>query len=131
MPGLRWNSGPGSRRSRRSGGEMNYGWDQVIAWLGVVIPLGALAYSAIVYVFNQRREQQFREFHKFHDLMKELGSAGTTVLGNVAVAYELRKFPQYREVIIRALTAIDVKGTRADMLKSEFALTIEFLEKQK
>lgn len=63
--------------------------------------------------------------------MKELGTAGTTVLGNVAVAYELRKFPQYREVIVRALTDIEVRGTRADILKREFALTIDFLEMQK
>lgn len=110
---------------------ITYGWDQVIAWLGIVIPLGALAYSASVYVSNQRREQKFREFQKFHDLMKELGTAGTTVLGNVAVAYELRKFPQYREVIVRALTDIEVRGTRADILKREFALTIDFLEMQK
>lgn len=104
---------------------MNYTWDQVVAWIGVVAPMFALAWSSVVYVRNQRREQRFREFHKFHELMKELGSPGTTVLGNVAVAYELRKFPQYKEVIVRALEDIEVKGGRADMLKREFELTIE------
>ena len=107
---------------------MNYTWDQVIAWLGLVIPFCALAFSAVAYVLNQRREQRFREFQKFHGLMKELGTPGTTVLGNMAVSYELRKFPQYKELINRALSEIDVKGSRADMLKNEFALTIEFLE---
>jgi hypothetical protein len=110
---------------------VSYTWDQVIAWLGVVVPLFALAYSAIVYVGNQRREQEYREFHKFHDLMKDLGTAGTTILGNVAVAFELRKFPQYRELIVRALSDVEVKGSRADILRSEFALTIEHLEKTK
>lgn len=110
---------------------MSYSWDQVIAWLGLVIPFAALAYSAMSYVTNQRREQRFREFHKFHDLMKELGTAGTAALGNAAVAYELRKFPQYREVIIRALSDIEVRGSRADILEREFALTIEYLERAK
>jgi len=110
---------------------MTYHWDQVIAWLGVVVPFCAIGWSAAVYVLNQRREQRFREFHKFHDLMRELGTAGTGVLGNVAVAYELRKFPQYKEVIVRALTEIEVRGARADLLKQEFALTIEFLENAK
>ncbi|MDF0540912.1 hypothetical protein PX699_01045 [Sphingobium sp. H39-3-25] len=109
---------------------MSYSWDQIIAWLGLVIPFFALAYSAVIYSLNQRREQQFREFQKFHDLMKELGIAGTTILGNAAIAYELRKFPQYRELIIRALTEIEVRGTRADMLKREFGLTVEFLEEK-
>jgi hypothetical protein len=108
---------------------MNYTWDQVIAWFGVVAPLCALAWSSVLYVLTQRREQQFREFNKFHDLMKELGSPATSALGNLAVAYELRKFPQYREVIVRALTDIDVRGSRADLLKREFELTIQHLGK--
>jgi sulfur carrier protein ThiS len=110
---------------------MNYHWDQVIAWLGVVVPFGAIAWSAVAYVLNQRREQRFREFQKFHDLMRELGTTGTTVLANVAVAFELRKFPQYKDVIVRALTEIEVRGARADLLKQEFALTIEYLENGK
>lgn len=110
---------------------MSYTWDQVIAWLGIVVPLAALAYSAISFVRNQRREQDYREFHKLHDLVKELGTAGTTILGNVAVAYELRKFPQYRELLVRTLSDIDIRGSRADMLRRECALTIEHLEKTK
>ena len=102
-----------------------------LTWAAIVLPLCALAWSAWQYVANQRREQRFREFQKFHDLMKELGTAGTTVLGNVAVTYELRKFPQYREPIIRALTEIEVRGSRADILEREFALTIEYLERVK
>ena len=78
---------------------MIYSWEQVIAWLGVVILLNTLVYSAYVYVGNQRNEQRFREFHKFHGLMKELGTSGTTVLGNMAVSFELRKFPQYKDLL--------------------------------
>jgi len=63
--------------------------------------------------------------------MKELGTTGTTVLANAAVAYELRKFPQYKDVIVRALSEIEVRGARADLLKREFELTIEFLENGK
>ncbi|RIV83237.1 hypothetical protein D2V17_13660 [Aurantiacibacter xanthus] len=107
---------------------MSYTWDQVIAWLGLVIPLMALAWSAVQHVKNQRREQEFREFEKFHALMGTLGTAGESVLGNMAVSYELRKFPEYSDLIIRALSDIDVKGSRADMLKAEFQKTIEFLE---
>lgn len=90
----------------------------------------AIAWSAVQYVLTQKREQNYREFEKFHRIMAELGSPNTTVLGNMALTYELRKFPQYREVIIRALENIEVKGSRADLLEHEFALTIELMKRQ-
>ncbi len=107
---------------------VSYTWDQVVAWLGLVVPLAALAWAAIQHVQNQKREQEFLEFEKFHTLMRTLGTTGESALGNMAVSYELRKFPQYSDLIIRALSNIDVKGSRADLLKSEFQKTIQHLE---
>lgn len=100
-----------------------------LTWAAVVLPLAALAWSAVVYVRTQRRDQEYREFEKFHRLMSELGSPGTTAMGNMALAFELRKFPQYRDVIIRALEDIEVKGTRADLLRREFDLTIQLMKR--
>ncbi|MFA5968451.1 MAG: hypothetical protein WC816_04305 [Sphingomonas sp.] len=101
-----------------------------LTWAAVVLPLVAIAWSAVQYVRTQRREQEYREFEKFHRIMSELGTQNTTVMGNMALAYELRKFPQYREVIVRALEDIDVRGSRADLLKREFSLTIELMKRQ-
>ena len=98
-----------------------------IAWAGIVVPLLAMAWAAVQYVATQRREQKYREFEKLHRLMCELGTSGKSVLGNVAVCYELRKFPDYSEVIIRALRDIDVRGARADLLQNEIEETILFL----
>jgi hypothetical protein len=108
---------------------VSYSWDQVIAWLGIVVPLFALAYAAVQHVSNERVQRQYRQFQKFHELMKELGSPNSTLLGNVAIAYELRKFPEYREIITRCLPDVPVGGSGAEMLKNEFRLTISHLEK--
>ena len=107
---------------------ISYSWDQVVAWLGVVIPFVALAWAAISHVNTQRREQEFREYEKFFIIMKELGSKDSTVPGNLAAVYELRKFPEYKDVIIRLCEDAPLQGTEAKLLAREMLMTSEFLK---
>ncbi|WP_327754611.1 hypothetical protein VVT58_05475 [Sphingobium sp. SJ10-10] len=96
-----------------------------IAWGGLVVPLCALAWSAVQYVTSQRREQAFREFEKFFSLMTKLGSKENSRFEAVAILYELRKFPQYADVLERTLRGIDTGGPDAVMLKTEIDLLLE------
>jgi len=106
---------------------VSYTWDQVVAWLGLVVPLVALAWAALQHVYNQKRDQSFREYERFFKVMKELGSKDSTTPGNMAAVYELRKFPQYQEVIVRLCDDAKLTGGAADLLYREMKLTADHL----
>jgi hypothetical protein len=107
---------------------MSYTWDQVVAWLGLVIPLAALAWAAILHVRTERREQQYREYQKFFEIMRELGSKESTVPGNMAAVFELRKFPEYKDVIVRLCEDAPLEGTATKLLAREMSMTAEYLK---
>jgi hypothetical protein len=102
-----------------------------IAWAGVAIPLASLAWAAIFYVLTRRREVQHQEFERFFRVMDHLGHDGGSIASKMAAAYELRKYPEYREVIIRLCEQADISGPSAAMLKNELALTAEVMRAKK
>lgn len=62
--------------------------------------------------------------------MEHLGKQGGSVASKMAAAYELRKFPEYLDVIIRLMEHVDVEGHAAPMLKTEMSLTADFLRQK-
>lgn len=110
---------------------VNYTWDQVIAWLGLVVPFCALAWAAVQHVRNEKREQEHLEYKKFFEIMRELGSKDSTVPGNMAAVYELRRFPKYKEVIIRLCNDAPLEGSAVKLLAAEMELTAEYLRSKK
>jgi hypothetical protein len=100
-------------------------WQDWVAWAGIVIPLASLAWAAIFYTLARRREVQHQEFERFFRVMDQLGQEGGSIASKMASAYELRKYPQYRDVIIRLCEKVEIRGDSAQMLKDELILTAD------
>lgn len=98
-----------------------------IAWAGIVIPLASLAWAACLYVLTRRREVQHQEFERFFKVMDHLGTSEGSIASKMAAAYELRKYPEYREVIIRLCEQARIDGPAAEMLRDEMKLTAEIM----
>ena len=99
-----------------------------IAWAGVVIPLMALAWSAVFYTLARRREVQHQEYQRFFQITDHLGQSGGSVASKMAAAFELRKYPEYTDVIVNICQKTRIDGPAAEMLKQELIATAEFLK---
>ncbi|MEH6756698.1 MAG: hypothetical protein V7676_04215 [Parasphingorhabdus sp.] len=106
-------------------------WQEWIAWAGLVIPLIGMAWAAIFYTLTKRREVHFQEFQRLFEIMDHLGRSGGSIASKMAAAYELRKYPQYKDVIIRMCRQTETVGPSGKMLKDEMLLTADFLEGKK
>ena len=100
---------------------------QFAAVLSVAVSLAALAWSAVVYVRVKRDDLARAQYQKFFEVMEHLGKEGGSIASKMAAAYELRKFPEYTDVILRLSAKADYHGAAAKMLKDEVDLTSEFL----
>lgn len=100
---------------------------QIAAILSVSVPLCALAWSAVAYVRLRQREIRRERYERFFEVMEHLGKQGGSVASKMAAVYELRKFPEYADVIVRLFDHVEVDGQSAPMLKSEMVLTADFL----
>lgn len=90
------------------------------------------------YVDLRRREERNRRFENYHELIKSLTQPDSPDLGiridrQIASVYELRNFPEYRDVTIRVLNGWRSGWTAEqktyDRLDKEMELTIGFLSK--
>jgi hypothetical protein len=102
-------------------------WQDWVAWAGIVIPLASLAWAAGFYVLTRRREVHFQEFERLFKVMDHLGQGGGSIASKMAAAYELRKYPEYKDVIIRLCENANYEGPAAEMLKTEMLLTAEVM----
>jgi hypothetical protein len=104
-------------------------WQDWVAWAGVVLPLMTIAWSAWSYSQTRKRETQHREYERFFEVMDHLGQQGGSIASKMAAAYELRKYPEYKEVIIRMCETVQTSGhdSSAKMLKSELEATAKHL----
>lgn len=104
----------------------------VIAFLGVIIPL-------VMFLINKNREQKQINFERFHEKMIRKisnigGSAGLDE--QIAVIYDLKRFPGYYLVIKRILTDL-IKWWKPQLQKNphfirlinEANLTLAFINK--
>jgi hypothetical protein len=103
-------------------------WQYWIAWVGITVPLAALAWAAVFYVINRRREIHHQEYQKFFEITDHLGKSGGSIASKMAAAFELRKYPQYKDVVLRLCQSVSAEGGSAKMLIDELRLTAEYLE---
>jgi hypothetical protein len=106
--------------------------EQIALWLtilGSLAALGALAWSAVNYVMIRKLEIKHSEYQKFFEITDHLGAQGHSIASKMAAAYELRKYPQYRDVVIRLAENVGISGDpkSTNMLKEELLMTAEFL----
>jgi len=101
-----------------------------LAFAALVVPLCALAWSAWQYVMIQRREEARARFDNFFRIMDKIGEGQTSIASKIAAVYELRKYPEYRDLIVRFCrdAAPRVLGDNAFMLSKEMELTALFYE---
>jgi hypothetical protein len=98
-----------------------------IAWAGLVLPLATLAFSAVWYVRALSQKQRADRYSRLWELMRQAGAQDGNIAGKMAAFYEMRKYPEYAEVIIRLCEDTEVVGGSAALLKKEMLLTAEHL----
>jgi hypothetical protein len=108
-------------------------WQEWIAWAGLALPLISLAWAACFFVLTRRREVHHQEFQRVFEVMDHLGQQGGSIASKMAAAYELRKYPEYREVIIRLCENVELQGSSAaiEMMREELRLTAEYMKAQR
>jgi len=77
---------------------------------------------------HKKTEIQHQRYQKIFEVMDNLGQEGGSIASKMAAAFELRKFPEYTDLILRLASQVQIKGSSADMLKKEIELTAEFLK---
>lgn len=63
--------------------------------------------------------------------MVQAGVKDGNVAAKMAAFYEMRKYPEYAEVIIRLCEGASVAGTEGALLKEEMMKTAEYLRNKK
>lgn len=65
------------------------------------------------------------KYQRFFDIISQLGAPNSPTTSKVAAAYELRKYPQYKDVIVRLARDVGIDGQSAELLKRELDLTVK------
>ncbi|MCP5387667.1 MAG: hypothetical protein H6916_12765 [Novosphingobium sp.] len=96
-----------------------------LTWGALVLPLASLAWSAWQYVAIQKREEARQRFDNLFRVMEKIGEQGGSIAAKMAAVNELRKYPEYKDLIVRLCNdaAPRVVGENASMLRREFELT--------
>ena len=100
-----------------------------IAWAGIVLPLITLAWAATQYVNVEAKKAKRQRFEDFKSLCEDLNSENITT--QVAVIFEMRKYPEYKEVIGRLLGQITIMGTASELITDEMDITLAKLNLDK
>jgi hypothetical protein len=98
-----------------------------VAYLGLALPLVVIAWSGATYAIALRGQNEHARYTRFFYVMDQLGKHGGSVASKMAAAYELRKYLEYKELIIRMCDQVQVDGESAEMLRQELKLTANFL----
>ncbi|MXO73813.1 hypothetical protein GRI40_01060 [Altererythrobacter aerius] len=106
-------------------------WQEWVAWAGIVIPLAVLAWTAWKFTADRSEQRKHRRCEHFFSVTDKIAQSEGSLLSRVAALYELRRFPEYSEVIVRMTEAPEiVGGGRAKaVLQQEFRLTQEAMKK--
>ena len=101
------------------------------AFLGVVIPLCVIAFSAFQYVQTNDISAKQRKFENYHLIIERFGGGNTgSIFVTVANIYELRNYPEYREVSINILEDMQKNWatSKEPLVAREIKDTKKFLE---
>ena len=96
-----------------------------------LVPLMTLAASAFVYVVNLWIARQDKQRDRFFDLMKLIDGQGS-IATKVAAVYELRRFPNHKDFIIRFCDtqSQNVGGAGATTLVAEMGMTKDYFSQR-
>ena len=96
-----------------------------VAWAGIVLPLTVTAVSAALYIWLEFRKQKNRRYDNFYVLMDQIGRNNSSIASKMAAISELKRYPEYRDVIVRLCCDAEVleADLPATMLRNEFELT--------
>jgi hypothetical protein len=100
-----------------------------VTLLGFAAPLMTLAGSAVAYVVKLYLDSGERRRGQFFELMQMIDS-DSRIAKKVAAVYELRRFPEHRDFIIRFCRTqkANVTGDGAPALVAELEATQAFFE---
>ncbi len=102
-------------------------FEKYAMFLGVLIPLFTLAFSALKYVDIRELEQNQQNFDNYHGLIERLTNTVNMDV-QTAILYELRNYPEYKDVSIRILSSYQTKWKAREMLYAELNLPINELQ---
>ncbi len=100
-----------------------------MAWAGVVLPLVALAASAVAFVASWIWDLRNRRRALLLELTSYLDDPSRPVATEVAAAYQPRQFTKHEPFVVRFRDAIQsqISGASAQILKNELRRTAEHL----
>ncbi len=101
-----------------------------IAFVGILIPLTIASITAAIFVFNQLRDNQYRNYKKFFEITDSIGRKDGSIVSKVAAIHELRKYKPYKDVIIRICNGVEVDGDAksAELLRQELQMTRDYFK---
>ncbi|PKP66049.1 MAG: hypothetical protein CVT85_03415 [Alphaproteobacteria bacterium HGW-Alphaproteobacteria-7] len=109
---------------------LTYSWDQVVAWLGLVVPLFALAWSAYQWVGIQREQQREKHFERFFETILRVHNSDKSLISQKAAVFELRNYPGYRALVARICESPEVYfPNMPEALKIEFQETLKAINR--
>jgi hypothetical protein len=102
-----------------------------VTLLGFAAPLVTLAGSAVAFVVKLYLDAGERRRNHFFDLMDKIDTP-SSVAKKVAAVYELRRFPEHRDFIIRfcGTQRANITGDGSATLIAEMEATQAFFEAQ-
>lgn len=101
-----------------------------IAFIGILIPLTIASITAVIYVFNQLQDNQYRNYKKFFEITDSIGRKDGSIVSKVAAIHELSNYKSYKDVIIRICDGVDVGGDTkpAELLRQEMLMTRDYFK---
>jgi len=100
-------------------------WQDWVAWAGLALPLATLAWASVYFVVTWRSEIKHKRYEKFFSLMDRVGNPESSIVGKMAAIYEMRKYAEYKDVIIRFCQDIEITGDARHLLDRELDLTAQ------
>ncbi len=102
------------------------------AFLSVIIPLFVIAFSAWEYTENRKFETKQHTFENYHLIVERFtGGDKGSVFVIVANIFELRNYPEYKEVSLKILNDMKLNWstTRIPLIEMEINATMRYLKK--
>ncbi len=84
-------------------------------------------FRKLEYIDIRKLEQRQKSFENYHGLVERLATT-KSMDAQTAIIYELRNYPEYKDVSIRILDTYKVKWKIHEMLYTELNLTLEELQ---
>lgn len=105
---------------------------ELVALVGIIVPLLTIAGSAAAFVWKGFREAKQHRQQLLFSLMDKIDTNGTLASKQLAV-YQLRFFPEHKEFIVRFCEANKnkINGDGAKILEAEMQETIDYFSGSK